>query len=256
MKDLIAQHAPDLLLPPREGDKAGWVTPGAQAGIEPPEALYDETTGMPLNTYREGDGPTQFFVPQGATPTPTRPVGTDGLRNRDTGDFAVQDQGPTFTPPEEPAGLTLPPETGAPPGVPLRVASEPPSARASIPPEAPPVRQAPARQPARPTGGPTLGALFENLRIPMSLPPNVLTGTGETGRSRPARPVGEPVGYVSEGSTVPVTQFDPNSGTGDYMAAIGDHADREEQEGRRNRSPERQQPDPMARHLGDRRYRY
>jgi hypothetical protein len=253
-RELLAKHAPELLLPPREGDSAGWVTPEAEAGLEPPAAMYDESTGTPLNTYREGDGPTQFFVPQGATPTPIRPVGADGLRNRDTGNFHVQDQGPTYTPPQEEAGLEMPPPTNAQTNVPQVVSREPPSVSTVVPPAAPPPRpRAPAAQrPAAPSG-PTLGELFRNLNIPL---PNILTGTGETGRSRPARPVGEPIGYVSEGNPVPVTQFDPNTGTGDYMAAIGDHADREEQEERRSRSQERQEPDPMARHLGSRRYRY
>lgn len=80
--DFAAQYAPDVALPPY-GELA---TPEPEAGLAPPENLYD-SRGNPLNYIQSQGGPREFLVPRGqaafaAPPGPTSPQIPVRLRGR------------------------------------------------------------------------------------------------------------------------------------------------------------------------------
>ena len=107
-----------------------WITPEPEAGITPPENLFDPNTGMPLPYYQEAGGPRQFrapagqatYAPQGNAPAPSVPaVSSPTLQGRGNRvQIPMQLRGLTGEVPQGPGlsrpGLDLPqsayPDTG------------------------------------------------------------------------------------------------------------------------------------------------
>lgn len=140
--EFVRQVAPELAL-------RGWTTPETEAGVTPPENMYDAQTGTPLNWIQDQGGQRMFYVPQGVQATPVRPVGADGLRNRIEEPATVPGlRGPTSDelPPnqaltmrgrldfEQPRDLLVPPQN---PQAQARSGYVGPRATATIPPQRP-----------------------------------------------------------------------------------------------------------------------
>lgn len=128
--NFAAQFAPEVALPPYgELD-----TPEPEAGLAPPEHLYD-SRGNPLNYIQSQGGPREFLVPRGqaafaAPPGPNNPQEPVRLRGRpqQTPDYPL---GPNTDPqPQDLMRNRLPP-SGLVPDQPYQG----PRARVAIPPE-------------------------------------------------------------------------------------------------------------------------
>lgn len=186
MNNLVQEIAPQLALPPR----SQWVTPEPDAGMAPPENLYD-AQGNPLNWIQDAGGQRQFLSTGGPVASPSAPVRTRssaapdpmnsirGRTNPETGTF-----GSTVPLMPRPAPAPIRGRIGLEPEVPTQTPYVAPRATVRVPSEIEErVTQQSNRQ--RQVEDRVIGAAFDsraagNMRNPRQQP-----------RAEQARPVGE-----------------------------------------------------------------